>query len=178
MLSNISPHILLFLIISIFIIFIGVVVGVTIRIILKSRQDSDKKRRIFISIFMSLLSIFIAAISWLLNMGWVRMIMTLLLIPFIHALIFFFTNLFMTYYEDKNKSTKLLNLLFILTYLLLYIFLPDGADTGEMYFFFGLIHSNSLSGIAQCVSRMAFLGHIVLFILQIIQAIRTKKKGI
>jgi len=61
------------------------------------------------------------------------------------------------------------------TYILTYILLPDAGDYGGMYFFFGLIHSDLLSGIDLHISIIAFEVHFVLFILQIIYAVKIKK---
>lgn len=148
-----------------------IVASGTIWGILKCRNSNHKKKIIFLSI----IAIFIAAASWVMNIGWLRFIMTVMLIPFIHAIIFFLFNLFMASYADKAKNIKTLNLLFIMTYLLLYIFLPDGADSGETYFFFGLIHNDSLSNIAYGITEISFLGHIVLIVLQIICAVKANK---
>ncbi|MBE7038910.1 MAG: hypothetical protein E7404_08430 [Ruminococcaceae bacterium] len=176
MLSNVPSSILLLLLILMPVIAVVVIVSGTIWGIYKARKNnSPNKKKI---ILLSILAILIAAVSWILNMGWIRFVMTFMLIPFIHAIIFFFTNLFMASYVDKTKNIKILNLLFIMTYLLLYIFLPDAADYGEMYFLFGLIHNDLLSNIAYAISSISFLGHIVLFVLQIIYAVKTKRKQI
>ena len=63
----------------------------------------------------------------------------------------------------------------MITFLLCYIFLPDGGDYGEMYFFFGLIKSNVLSRIAEYIAEVAFIVHFVLFILQIVEMVKLKK---
>ena len=174
MLKNVSREWLVFLLILILIIAIVFIAVRTTCFFIKLGKinTSNKKKTILISIF----SIILAAVSWITNMGWIRFIMTLMMIPFIHAIIFFITDLYIASYIDKYWNIKLLNLLFYITYLLLYIFLPDGGDVGELYFFFGLIHSNVLSYIAQAISGIAFLVHIVLLILQIIQVAKIKKK--
>lgn len=91
---------------------------------------------------------------------------------------FFVTGLCVAPYTDKSRNVKILNLLFCITYLLIYIFLPDVGERGESYFFFGLIHSDFLSKIAIAVSGIAFLGHIILFVLQIIQAVKIRKNSV
>ena len=104
MLSNVPSNVLLLSLILIFVIAIVVIVGGTIWVILKDGKNnsSNKKKIILLSIF----AIFAAAVSWILNMGWIRFVMTLMLIPFIHAIIFFLTNLFMASYADKAKNIK------------------------------------------------------------------------
>lgn len=173
MLANIPSGILLFLLISVIMTATIVIVGGTIWGLIKARKNdtSDKKMVILLCV----LSIVIAAVSWMANFGWIRFIMTFLLIPFIHAIIFFLTNLFVSSYVDKSRKLKMLNLFFIVTYLMFYIFLPDGGDIGGLYFFFGLIHNDTLLSIAEFILSIALPGHVVLFILQIIQVIALKK---
>ena len=55
--------------------------------------------------------------------------------------------------------------------------MPDGGDYGSMYFFFSLIHNDTLSSVANFISSIAVLGHIVMFIMQLIE-IKKIKKGI
>ena len=55
--------------------------------------------------------------------------------------------------------------------------MPDGTDVGEMYFFFGLIHSDVLSGVANFISSIAVIGHIVLFVMQIVEIGKVKKQS-
>lgn len=127
------------------------------------------------TIIISVVAVIIAAVSYVLNMGWIRFFMIFLMIPFIHAAILIVTNVFMAKYIDKSKKMRWLNLLFILTYLVFYIFLPDGGDYGETYFFFGLIESDSLYEIALNISLIALLGHIVTLVLQIVLATKIRK---
>ena len=44
-----------------------------------------------------------------------------------------------------------------------------------MYLFFGLIHSDVLSGIANFISSIAVIGHIILFVMQIVEIRKIKK---
>ena len=87
MLANVSSNILLFLLILISVSFIGVIIGGSIWGILKGRKNNSSNIKTMI--YITLLAIFIATVSWVLNMGWIRFIMTFLLMPFIHAIIFF-----------------------------------------------------------------------------------------
>ncbi len=172
MLANVSRDLLLYLLIAIIIIAVLVIVGGTIIAIVKSyKQDNSKLN----AILASLLCIVIAGSSWVLNMGWIRFIMTFMLIPFIHAIIFFLINLFTAGYIHKSKKLRNINIFSCLTYLLFYILLPDGGDVGETYVFFGLVHSNLFSNICNAISGCALLGHIVLLILQIVEVIKVKK---
>ncbi len=130
------------------------------------------------TILMSLLYILIVIVSWFLNMGWIRFFMTFLLIPFVHAVVFFLTNFFATKYFDKSPKIRKLNFWFIISYLITYLLMPDGGDYGGMYFFFGLIHSDTLAGIANFVSSVAGIAHIVLFVLQIVEIRKIKRNSI
>jgi len=101
--------------------------------------------------------------------------MTFLLIPVIHGIVFFSLSIFFAVYVDKSPKMLKFNVFFIITYLLSYVFMPDGADRGEMYFFFGLIHNDSLSSIAFYISGISFIVHIVLFFMQIFEVRKIKK---
>ena len=173
MLSNVPGEILLFLLIIFFLVAILVVLGGTVWAVTKAKIEKSKSSKN--NIIMTVVFIFIAAISWLLNFGWLRFIMTFMLIPFTHAIIFFLANLHVGKYLDKSTKIKKINLCFMITYLATYIFFPDGADYGGMYFFFGLIHNDILSIIAMCISYIAGLSHIILFIVQLVQIIKIKK---
>ncbi len=122
-------------------------------------------------IFYTIGAIIIAAASWVLNFGLLRFLLTILMIPMIHGILFLFANIYFAKYTEKLPNMKKLNLLFIITYLIAYVFLPD---VDEMVFF-GLIHNNIISYIASFISRIAGVGHIVLFILQIVKIKEIKK---
>lgn len=161
---------MLFLI-AFFVFVVGVTILGIIRII---KKDSfNKATRIIVAIA----DLVIVAVSWILNLGWVRFVMMILLIPFVHGIIFLLTNLFISKYADTSKKIRVLNLLFGITFLLTYIFLPDGDDKGTMYFFFGQIQDKLLLGTAQTISIIAFLGHIVSFVLQVIYAVQINNQN-
>ncbi len=130
------------------------------------------------TILMSLFCIIIVMASWFFNMGWLRFFMTIILIPFVHAVVFFLTNFFAAKYFDKSTKIKKLNLWFIVSYIIAYLLMPDGGDIGEMYFFFGLIHSNKLSGMADSLSFAAFVGNIVFFAMQVSEIKKIKKNTV
>ncbi len=168
MLSNINRYLLLYLLI----ITILTVFGITIITIIKSfKQGKCNKCK---TIFVALLCIIIVGLSWIFNMGWLRVIMTLVLIPFINAVIFLVINLIVSKYIDESNELKNINILFCLTYLLTYLLLPDAGDIGEMYVFFHLIHNNLFSYICGIISFAAFIGHIALLIFQIVELVKVK----
>ena len=42
---------------------------------------------------LSIILILIVAVSWVINMGWFRFVMTILFVPFMHSIAFFFNEL-------------------------------------------------------------------------------------
>lgn len=173
MLANANLGLLLNLFVILIFVAVVIIVGGVVWAIIKSgKSEAYTSKRIII---WTLYAIVIAAISWVFNFGWIRFFMTFLLIPVIHGIVFFSLNVLFAKYADKSPKMSKLNLLFIITYILVYVLMPDGADTGEMYFFFGLIHNNILSGIANFISGISFIAHIVLLIMQIVEIRRIKK---
>src|ERR1035437_4133316 len=78
----------------------------------------------------------ILLLSYILNFGWVRMVMLPLSIPYI--LVFIIVNLL---FVKRMKSIKILNVLFLISGFSLIacnILLPDAADVPPSYYFFGL----------------------------------------
>lgn len=174
MLANANRSFLLALIIITFVVAALVVISGVIWAIVKTRKNNSfnfKK-----TIICTFGSIIIAAASWIFNVGWFRFFMTILLVPIIHGIAFFLANMFFAKYTDRSLKMLRMNLLFIITYLIAYLFMPDGGDIGEMYFFFGLIHNDMLSKIAFLISSSAAIGHIVLFVMQIVEMMEIKKK--
>lgn len=141
----------------------------------KSRKQDRGIRK---NIFVTLLCIAIAAISWILNMGWLRLSMTFLLIPFFHAIIFFLVNIFSLDCVQKSKKSKSIYIMLCITYLLPYLLLPDFGDTNEGYLFFGLIHVHGdIPVVFGAAAWIAALAHIVLLILQTAKIIKMRKSG-
>ena len=58
------------------------------------------------TIVTSLFCVVIVGISWVFNMGWLRLIMTFLLIPFAHAILFLITVFSTVKYVDKSAKIK------------------------------------------------------------------------
>lgn len=127
------------------------------------------------AVILSIVYIFIAAISWVFNMGWLRFFLTIIFVPVIHAIAFLTVNLYSAKYFETSRNIKTLNLFFVITYLMLYLLLPDGGDYGGLYFFFGLIRDDVLAVIASCVSSLAFTAHAILLIMQLLEIRRINK---
>ena len=173
MLGDIPRKLLMFLLITMCSIAFVVVVGGVVWAVKRARKNNESNS--VKVIVLTLASMIIAAASWIFNFGWIRFFMTLLAIPIIHGLVYFAANLVFAKYTNDSAKMRKLNGFFIVTYLISYLFFPDGGDVGEMYFFFTLIRNDILSGIAYFVSSVAFIGHIVLFVMQIVQIIKIKR---
>ena len=176
MFLNYNSDLLLYLLLSVGIIVMLVIIGtigISIRMFVKSNKEG--KSNIKKSIIITILHLALVGVSWVLNFGWLRFFGSILLIPFVHGVIFFWVNLFTWIYIDRSKKLKIMNLLFCTTYLLSYLLLPDGGDSGGMYVFFGLVQNDLIVSICAVISNLASTGHIVLLILQIIELIKIKK---
>ncbi len=171
--SVLNMNFFLILLIAFFVIAIAVVAGGMIWAIVKARKENGSNYIKTIVITVS--SMLVAAVSWVLNLGWLRLFMTFFMVPVIHGIVFFIANLCFAKYIDKSTKMKKMNMLFIITYLIAYIILPDGGDEGGMIFFFGLIQNHILSFVAMYASYIAFIGHIILFIMQIEQVKKIKR---
>ncbi|MBR5307615.1 MAG: hypothetical protein IKU43_02505 [Clostridia bacterium] len=174
MLNDIPGEIFLLFIIAGLCIFGAAVVGLIIWAIaslIKAKRSYTKRVGILTAI-----SVVIVIASWFLNFGLIRFAMTLSLIPVIHGIIYIVSNIIFSMYAEKLPRLVKTNILYIITYILPYIFLPDGGNVGEMYFFFGLVHSNFLAYIAYFASLLFALAHIALFILQIVFIVKIKRK--
>ena len=122
------------------------------------------------------LCILIVAASWILNMGWYRVILTWLTVPFVHPVIFAVINgkvLPNLIYSAKLRAYTLTT---YITYVLMYAFFPDGGDIGSAYVFFGLINNNTAVHILGVLSTVSLVAYIVFTILQIIESGKAKKK--
>ena len=147
---------------------IGLIIFFVIRL-LKKYSNAKKK-----ALVISFVCFFTVAVSWVLNMGWYRfgLIVAYFFIPIIGTGMFFVTNVAAAGCFEHSRRIRVLNLLFIITYLAGNLLFPDGGDIGEMYFFFGSIYSDDLANMAFVASGIAFLVHIILFIWQIIEVCR------
>lgn len=158
------------------ILLIGVITGIVILIksIISTKKDGNNSKLKYTLI--SILFVIIAIVSWILNMGWIRFIMTFLAVPIIHTIAFMIINSFSLSYIDKSVKLKRYIDLSYITYLLGYLLLPDGGDVGPMYVFFGLIHNDVVANISYSISSIVFIGNIVLLILQISERKKIKRK--
>lgn len=171
---NINPTALLVLLACV--IIGGIITGLFF--VVKSIISAIKSRNItkLKFIIASVLIVITTTISWIFNMGWIRFILTFLAVPVVHTTAFIIISAKSLTYIDKSVRLKVYVLLYYITYLLGYIFLPDCGDYGPMYTFFGLIHNNAVVSVSFYLSALALQGNIVLFILMIIETVKLKKR--
>ena len=132
---------------------------------IKNTRLENKKATLLIS----LCCVLVAAVSWVLNIGWLRFAMTLLLVPFIHAALFVTVNVVAANYGEVSPKLKIANILFIVTYLVAYILYPDVANSeGVYYFFFGIIKNPAANTFVQKIADCAVILHVVLFVVQLV----------
>lgn len=154
-------------------IFTGIFILVKSIISSKKNENHIKLKYNLVAI----LFVIIAIASWVLNMGWLRFILTFLAVPIIHTIAFMIINNFSLSYIDKSVKLKKYVVLTYITYLVGYLLLPDGGDLGSMYVFFGLIHNDVVASISYNISSIVFIGNIVLLILQLIERKKVKKEN-
>ena len=152
----------------------GLVFGLvyTIRLLLKIinlRQPQTTRYCIIMVI-----CILIASASWILNMGWLRLILTWFAVPFIHPIIFVVINSKALPNIIYSAKLKIYTLITYITYVLMYVFLPDGGDIGPMYTFFGLISNDLAVNVLTVLSEVCLIAYITFTILQITENKKVK----
>ncbi|MBQ3125607.1 MAG: hypothetical protein IJC15_00935, partial [Clostridia bacterium] len=110
--------------------------------------------------------ILLAAASWILNIGWFRVLITISGAPVYHAILLFFLNHKATDIWKKSPRLRQYVRLNTLSYLGIYLLFPDGGDIGSMYMFFSLIRSDRICRIALPLCFVCLVIHIILSILQ------------
>lgn len=172
MVSNINGNYLLYSTMFMLLLMVALIVYLTVRAVKKGNKVQGK------SLLVSLICFVIIAVSWIFNMGWYRVafIVTFMAVPVFSTLVLFVTNYAAAGCFEHSRRIKKLNLLFIITYLSGNLLMPDGGDIGEMYFFFGLIHSNTLAKFAYLISSLLLAAHYILFVWQIIEVFVIKVK--
>ncbi len=131
---------------------------------------------IILTLIITVALIVLVFASWIFNPGWLRVFLTILLIPIWHAIFVLVCNLIFCKYYAHSKKMLIFGILFNLLYLISYLLLPDFGDMGELKVFFWLIESNSISYAAWMISIYSLIGHLTCFILQIVFSTIYKKK--
>ncbi len=124
----------------------------------------------------SIVSILIVASTWIFNMGWLRLLF-MPVIAILHSVIFFCVNLYSADYFSKSRRIKVLNGIFVVTYLIAYVFMPDSDDICS-YVFWGFVNNENILNIAESISVVAFVGNIVTLVMQIVGIERIKKNSL
>ena len=127
------------------------------------------------TIIMSIICILVVASTWMFNLGWLRLFMSVVAI--LHSVIFVFMNLYSTKYFDKSKKVKTLNVFFVFTFVIAYVFMPDASDINS-YGFWGLLHNEEILDVAELISTIGFIGHIATLVMQILEIEKIKKTSI
>lgn len=161
-------------IITVFVVACIAILGGIVLSVIKVIKTKNKNG--LYTVLFSLLFIILAAYSWIANFGWLRVIFTLLCLPFIHSVWFYVTNVCCSKYVNCSKIMKVYVWIYYITYLCTYVFLPDGGDHGPMYVFFGLIRNNVFAEVAYFISMFSFMLNIAAFVVQIVQISDYKKK--
>ncbi|MFA7636636.1 MAG: hypothetical protein WCX81_02615 [Monoglobales bacterium] len=173
--SNFIGDLWSYLVIAFAIIVAGMIIGSVVWAIVKLFKKNSSNKSVVKAVVASVLSMLLCGATWIFNMGWYRFIMMFSLIPYFHVAVFFIINILAAKYKQHSRKLSIMNVLFFVTYIAFYIFLPDGGDIGGAYAFFGLIHDEVLINNCYLISFVAILAHIVLLILQIIKIIKIRK---
>ena len=174
MLANIDRTFLLYFALTVLVVGVCIVFSVFVASVIFLIKNGNKSK--FVYVLISVLCVFIVAASWILNFGWLRFFLTLLMVPVIHAAVFVIINNFSASYVNQSVRLKIYTVLSYVTYVFGYLTFPDGGDYGPMYVFFGLIRNDAVAGLANYASEACFLAHTVLLVLQIGEVIIAKRK--
>lgn len=104
--------------------------------------------------------------SWILNMGWLRVIGTFMLIPVIHSVAFFFGNFLSGKNFKKRKNVTIITVLSFITFIIPHLLIADFADIGESYLFFRLIENSKVAEITTPIGGVFFAVNIAMLICQ------------
>lgn len=157
------PVIGLFVIVTV---VVGVVFGMRFGANELKREKNCHNRAAKIWKILIILFVIIAILSWILNMGWYRFVLTLVLAPVIHAVFFAIVNIKSAEKAVLFPKMKKYMVLSCATYLLAYLLFPDAGDIGEMYLFFGLIKSDAIANVLIYVAPIIFIVNGVILVLQ------------
>lgn len=124
---------------------------------------------------MMIVCVVIMAASWVLNIGWYRVILTWLAVPIVHAVVFFILNAVALPNLMHSKKLKVYTLLTYVFFVFTYAFFPDGGDVGPAYVFFGLIKNDTAAHVLGVLSVVSLLAYIVFTILQLAEAGKVKR---
>ena len=156
-----------------FVAIIGLIIWGIAKLIKLFKKNNLTKNKLLL---LSVICIVIATLSLVLNIGWIRFGMIIMLIPIIQPILFLMTNLYASQLFVDSPRLRITNYLFIATYLIFWVLLPDGGDIGPSYCLFNLVRNDAFTDVAWAMSGIVGIAHIVFFVLQIIQFVKIKKK--
>jgi hypothetical protein len=125
--------------------------------------------------YMLPMSIIVMLVSWILNLGWFRVVLTWICFPIIHAIIFGIVNGKALKKLHLSAKLRVYTVVSYVTYLISYLSFPDAGDYGPPYAFFGLIRNSNILYIALPISLACFAANIVITVLQIIETCRVQE---
>ncbi len=171
--TNISGNLLflLFLIPPILSVILSVTVLVKSIIHCKKTGSAVKLKYNIIAIACTIL----VAVSYVFNIGWLRVFGLWLGVPFIHAMIFVATNSLSADYIEHSPMLRINVVITDITYFLAYALLPDFGDIEGPYTFFGLINNEALVTVCGVVAQIALVVNIICIVNQFIRRIAIKK---
>lgn len=137
----------------------------------KERGVSGTKKMIVIS----LSTVVVTLVLWLLNVGWIRVILIWFPLPLIHSAVFFLTNVFGAGYIFEYTDVKVASILFHVTYALHYVFMPDGGDVGGPYAFMTLIRDSDLVSVISAITVIMLAFHFIILVYMIARIKEIKK---
>lgn len=139
----------------------------------KANGDQTAKRWYKIIIIF----VIIAIASWILNMGWFRVFLTWIALPFIHTVAFLLINMKSANRVSSYKKLKKYMILSCMTYLLPYLLFPDGGDGGGMYLFFTLIRNDTVANVMMYIAPIIFVVNIAVLILEYFELKKCKSQS-
>ncbi len=128
-----------------------------------AKNSSETQKR---SLLVSSACLLTATASWVFNFGMIRFTMVFVLI--ISTCVFIVTNYISAGCFEHSRRIKVLNILFVLTYLFANLLYPD-TDFVKSYAVFGLINKYEITKVLEKVAEAMMFAHIVLFIWQTIE---------
>ena len=119
--------------------------------------------------------VFIAVASWVLNMGWIRLALTFLLFPLIHAIVFLWIHLKAAKISSE-RNWNLIRLFSCVGYVLSHLMFPDGGDDGKLFFMFGLLDCEGFFSIVLYAAILFFVIHMVATVWMLVVMRKHRKK--
>lgn len=120
--------------------------------------------------------IIVTTVSWILNLGWNRIMLFMFGMPATYALVFILVNDFAASYSSKAPRLKVYTVLSYITYLFSFLLFPDCGDYPPAYVFFGLIGDVNAVRLAGRLCIEFFIINIIISSVQLIACLRIRRK--